>query len=54
MNLERIIDVVSKDEDEFNRYRIDFVLNPERLTTSLSVTPPLTWSSVKYGEEEVG
>lgn len=54
MNLERIKDIVSKDDDEFNRYRVNFTLNPERLVGSLSITPPLTWSSIKYGAEEIG
>lgn len=53
MNLDDIQDLAAKDNDEVNRYIVDFTLIPGHLTEYADLAVSLTWSSVKYGAEEV-
>ena len=53
MNLDDIQDLAAKDNDEVNRYIVNFTLVPERLIEYADSSTVLTWSSIKYGPDEI-
>ncbi len=53
MNLNETIDFADRVHNEIGRYRVEFTLSPQRLTTTDYIVSSLTWYSINYGSEEI-
>ena len=53
MNLDLTIDFANRATEEIGRFGREFTLSPSLIMANDYVVKKLTWSSIKYGEEEI-